>query len=160
MLLIGYFCLFCTLFAPPFGVWDAWREYTIQSKWRPAEARIERCEAETYRKNGTHARATAYYVRCQLRYEFGLGIHEYRLRTMNDRSASASVRAADWVAQHGPGTVLAVRVNPSHPEELVVESELPIRQEQAAKEALTLALGFAGVGVALIAIGRWSWRRS
>src|SRR5690348_9739095 len=80
-----------------------------------------------------------------------------RLNTTSAPAATALSRRADirnWIVNNPPGTTLAVRVNPSDPNDLVVETELPVRQFGTPREAWLTALAFGGAGALLFMAGR------
>jgi multidrug efflux pump subunit AcrA (membrane-fusion protein) len=87
-------------------------------------------------------------------YELASTQYRYELRTTSDASLAAQPRIENWVAEHPPGTVLAVSVHPHDPKEIAVKSELPIHQYNSANEALLTATASGAPGLLLTAIGR------
>jgi hypothetical protein len=89
-----------------------------------------------------------------LEYEFRGRQYEYYLRTTSGRSWQIRDDIDDWTAHHPRGSPLIIRVDPSHPNDVAVKSELPIHQFNTARESWITAIAFGGGGLLLTMIGR------
>lgn len=73
-------------------------------------------------------------------YAIDLRRYESDLRTISHRSRVMRDRISEWVEANPPGTMLMLRVNPSNPQEIVVESASVVL--------------FGASGLLLIVVGR------
>jgi len=154
VLLFAIFLIFCALVMALTGLWRAYRGYTVESHWTETSARIEKCLLSVYHPFERNGGGTTYSLGCQLSFDYGLHHVEYRLHTRSDRSPAARTAIRNWIRENPPGTTLAVRVNPSNPNDVAVESDLPLRQYGTPRDAGLTALVFGAPGLALFAIGR------
>ncbi len=169
-ILLGYFSLLCSLLLFDAAGWRAWKAAQVRSKWLPEIARVESCSRRDQQTlpdpEGTADGRTVYYLECALEYRFR-GV-PYRTVVTTTSTPSLQVRdeIEEWAARQGPGTELRIRVNPSAPAELLVETALPIHQRPTASDALPGAVAFGVLGALLIAAGRavqtrnFPWRQS
>ena len=95
-----------------------------------------------------------YSLHCRLAYEVASRRYESDLRTVSSYSTETRDAISDWIAASPPGTVLMARMNPSSPQELVVDSPLPARQYATAWDAWITAAIFGIPGLLLVAMGR------
>ncbi len=153
LLLFGWFLLFCAILSFLNSGWRALQAH-LQSKWIETAAHIQKCSLRTYypfRKNGG---GVVYSLRCDLEYEYAGRRYQYDLHTRSERSARSRIDIDNWIGQNPPGTILLARVNPSNPNELVVESDLPQRQFGTVAEALATAAIFGLPAFVMIGVGR------
>ena len=150
-LLFGYFMLFCALLMLMAGGWRTWREHTVDSRWVESQAYVKECRLET---DQPFESGTIYSLRCLLGYTFASRPYEFKLRTTIDRSLQGRSKIENWVADHPPGTMLPVKVDPADPTAIAVKSELPVNQFRTAREAWLTVIAFVVGGLLLILIGR------
>ncbi len=117
------FCAFLMLIA---AGWRGYRTHIINTRWIETRAQIQKCSLDVYHPFTRDGGAVVYSLFCRLAYEFASHPYEYRLRTTSNRSKAVRSSINDWIAGHGPGTTLNIRVNPSDPKQVAVERELPI----------------------------------
>ena len=141
------------------AAWRGYHAYVVQSRWVQAEAQIRKCSLEEYHPFAREGGGVVYSLECRLAFALGSRWYESDLRTISDRSLAMRGRISEWIADNPPGTALILRVNPSAPRELVVESALPIRQFSTATDALASTVLFGVLGILLIAVGRTLVRR-
>jgi len=151
-LLIGWLLLLCAVAGIVSGAWRTYDEHVVESRWTGTVATIDKrwlfIHHPTWRDNGLFW--DNFSLHCRLRYEFSSRQHVFNLVTLSSTSSETRAAIEKWVAEHRPGTTLNVRVNPSHPDEIAVVSELPIGQFGTSRQAWRGAL-FCGVVGALLA---------
>jgi hypothetical protein len=126
----------------------------VGSRWIETPARIEKCSLNKYHPFVGNGGGTTFSLRCRLGFSFGARRAEYDLRTRSDRSLQTRAGIWNWIVMNPPGTILAVRVNPSDPNDLVMETELPVSQFGTPREAWLTAPVFGGAGALLFMAGR------
>ncbi len=141
------------------AAWRGYRAHVVQSRWVEAEAQIRKCSLEEYHPFAREGGGVVYSLECRLAFVMGSRPYESDFRTISDRSLAMRGRISEWIADNPPGTTLILRVNPSDPHEVRVESDLPIRQFPTANDALASTVLFGILGLLLIAVGRTLVRR-
>jgi len=154
VLLLSLFLFTGAVLMAAAAVWRAYRAFDVESRWTEAPARIEKCSLNEYHPFARDGGGTTVSLHCRLGFAFGARQAEYDLRTRSDRSLQTRADIRNWIVNNPPGTTLAVRVNPSDPNDLVVETELPVRQFGTPREAWLTALAFGGAGALLFMAGR------
>jgi hypothetical protein len=154
LVLVGYFCVLCSLIMASAAVWRTWHEYTISSHWIETQATIQKCGLSVYHPFSRNGGGVVYSLNCSLLYQFSLEPRFNQFRTTSNRSESVRAAIEDWIRQHPNGTVLTIRVNPSDPRQFAVEGPLPIEQFNTAREGWITALLFAALATLLIGLGR------
>lgn len=154
LVFLGCFMLFCASVMLIAAAWRAYRTHIVNTRWIETSARIQKCSLHVYHPFVRDGGGIVYSLSCRLAYEFASRSYEYRLRTTSDRSEAVRSSIDEWIAEHGPGTTLIIRVNPSDPGQVSVEGGLPIHQFNTAKEALITAIAFGLPGLLFIPIGR------
>ena len=155
-ILLGYFALLCSLLLFDAAGWRAWKAAQVRSKWLPEIARIESCSLRDLHPlpdpEGSSDGRTIYYLECALEYRVR-GV-AYRTVVTTTGTPSLRVRAEieEWAARQEPGAELRIRVNPSAPTDLRIESALPIHQRPTAGDAMRGAFAFGVLG-ALLTVG-------
>jgi hypothetical protein len=153
LVFLGYFMLFCAFVMLIAAGWRAYRTHIVNTRWIETTAQVQKCSLDVYHPFTRDGGGVVYSLFCRLAYEFASRQYEHRLRTTSDRSEAVRSSILDWIPQHRPGTTLTIRVNPSDPNEVAVESELPIHQFNTAREALLTAIVFGVPGLLFIPIG-------
>jgi hypothetical protein len=154
LVFLGYFMLFCAFLMLIAAGWRAYRTHIVNRGWIETPAQVQKCSLDIYHPFTRDGGGVVYSLFCRLAYEFASRHYESRLRTTSDRSEAVRSSIEDWIPQHGPGTALIIRVNPSDPNEIAVQSELPIHQFNTAREAFLTAIIFGFPGLLFIPIGR------
>jgi hypothetical protein len=154
LVFLGYFMLFCASLMLMAAGWRAYRTHVVNTRWIKTSARIQKCSLDVYHPFVRDGGGVVYSLFCRLTYEFASHPYEYRLRTTSDRSEAVRSSIDDWIAGHRPGTAVTIRVNPSDPNHVAVESELPIHQFNTTRVALVTAIAFGFPGLLFIPIGR------
>lgn len=157
--LVGYFLLICAMLLALAAAWRGYRAYVVKSRWLETAAQIRKCSLEEYHPFAREGGGVVYSLECRLAFAMGSRRYESDVRTISDRSLAMRGRISEWIADNPPGTTLILRVNPSAPQELVVESALPIRQFSTANDALVSSVLFGIPGILFIAVGRVLVRR-
>jgi len=150
-LLLSGFTLFCAILMLVAGAWRSYRTHIIESRWSETSARVEKCGLDVYHPFSRNGGGTVYALRCRVDYEFGLRRYESDFHTTSDRSQQVRDQIDVWAARHGRDAVLNIRVNPSNPREIAVESQLPIHQFNTARESWLTAMAFSAGGLLLLA---------
>jgi Protein of unknown function (DUF3592) len=154
LVFFGYFMLFCAFLMLIAAAWRTYRTHIVNTRWVETPAQVQKCSLRLYHPSTRGGGGVVYSLFCRLSYEFASRDYEFRLWTTSDRSEAVRSSVLHWIPQHRPGTALIVRVNPSNPNEISVESELPIHQFNTAREALLSAIVFGFPGLLFIPIGR------
>jgi hypothetical protein len=150
---------FLLIFSIPSLATAAWRvhhEHTVESQWIGTAAMIDKRWLAVHQyhalsSNKAYIFGDEFYLRCRLRYEFARRQYVFNLSTLSSSSDETRVAIEKWVKEHRPGAFLDVKVNPSHPDELAVVSELPIPQSGTSRQAWSVGL-YCGVGGVLLAV--------
>src|SRR5689334_2887327 len=136
LLLFGWFLLLCAGLSFLDAGWRAWHARS-QARWIKTPAQIQKCLLDVYYPFVKDGGGIVYSLRCRLSYEFAGLQRQYDLHTRSERSTRSRTNIENWIRQNRAGAVLLTRVNPSNPNELVVDSDLPQRQFGTTAEALT-----------------------
>ena len=153
-ILLGYFLLLCSFLLFATAGWRAWKAAQVRSKWLPEIARVVSCSLREYHPFADDGGGTVYYVDCGLEYCVQGVPHRTVVTTTSTRSLQVRDEIEEWAARQKPGTELRIRVNPSAPTDLVVETALPIHQRPTAGDAIPGATAFAVLGALLTVAGR------
>jgi len=157
--LVGFFCLFCSILFICAGAYRTYRELSFNS-WPATEARVDKCGLDVYHPFSRDGGGTTYSLRCTLSYEFRSMEYQSSFSTTSDRAEQTGIDIDNWTLDHKPGSTLQIKVNPSDPKEIFVTSPLPIHQFNTAREAWITFLAFVGLGGLLIAAGWKGFRRN
>lgn len=160
VLLLGYFLLLCASVMLLAAGLRAWRDHVVASRWVEAQAQVRKCALGVYYPFARDGGGITYSLRCHVVYDLDSRHYESDFRTISTRSLETRSRIDEWIAENGPGTALPVRINPSAPGELEVQTDLPLRQFATTRDHLLTTLVFAAPGFLLLAIGRKLVRRA
>ena len=107
----------CTIFAAVVTVAEGWQEHS-QAQWPEVIAHVDRCAMV---QTSTSQRNRYFYIRCRLIYDVGSEQNAATIYSINVPSPEVSqyppnqiAPYTEWVAEHPPGTPIAVRYDPAN----------------------------------------------
>lgn len=154
---LSLFAGLCTVFALVVTVPQAWQEHA-QAQWPQATASVEKCRLL---QTSTRGRLR-YYVDCRLSYVVGNAQVQTKLYSRNVPSPDVwqyprlheYEQFEEWVEQHPPGTTIALRYDPAHPQKAVlVATDTPFGGPHTPNNLKLLGVA-AAIFVALLVIAR------
>jgi hypothetical protein len=151
----GYFLLILSVatFGSAFVL--IYNAQVARTSWTETIAEVRNCNLGVYASMLHLGSGRTYALRCELNYR--IGGRPYQNSLHSDFTSSSRVRSdiVNWIAMHGSGANVTVRVNPREPYEYYVETPMPIkRRRDNGDDYIFGALGFLGAGLALRALGQ------
>jgi Protein of unknown function (DUF3592) len=154
-LVVGFLLGLCALATCVRTVIDAYKE-SAEARWPRVNATITR-QAIGESFVGRYHDRSVWYIQSELRYS----VRGQELTSSVRSRTSSSERAAmrKWVAQHQPGTYLAIRFDPQHHDVAIPDAGDMPESGPEAPDDLKMFLLFLLPSIALITVGRALQRR-
>jgi hypothetical protein len=134
---LGFLLLFSSLGTVGSAVFLAHRA----TAWTPAVAQVQDCSLEEYGPQGGERSALG----CEIAYRLAGQTYSTSFLTRFTSSPRERLAIIDWISHSRSGVTLNLRVNPSYPSEIIVQSPLPVGQGDDPNDFVHAA-GVLGVG--------------
>ena len=156
--LLGYFLVAGAIALLGAAAWRMYRDAAIARHWIAVNATIRRCvvlDTSVFKKNGG---GYVYSLKCELSIPSGMTSNTVTIFTTSTRRVDLRTATYRWTRLHRSGSLLAVKVDPEHPDRIAVVDPLPIPQLPRASDGLIGAMYFALAGIPLVIVGVWRER--
>ena len=140
---VGFFLLFCSLGTFSSAGLLAYRA----AKWPLANAQVQDCSLGAY---PLHKEPKLYGLNCGITYQMAGRSYKNFLNTRLTSSIQERDAITNWISNHR-GAVVVIRVNPSYPQEFVVQSRLPGKRGREAGDFVNAGIVLGSVSLVLLA---------
>jgi hypothetical protein len=156
---VGFFVLFSSLGTFGSAGFLTYRANVAQTQWPEAAAQIEDCMLGEYGSAAKASGEMSYALHCGVTYQLAGRSYKNSISTKFTHSLQDRSEIKHWIALNRPGSTLNIRVDPSYPDRLIVQSPLPGTRGDNPVDFMAAAVIMLGVSMVVLETARRLYRR-